>query len=120
MLQIIEQNDVCLWPGDAMPLLDAVALLSALKPAWDVEEAVDPMGERSIVVCSAADDPAMPAFMLFEREGTVVAATVRNDIWESERCFPSCDGAAAAIVTDATRAELLGAGSGGHHFERCA
>jgi hypothetical protein len=106
MLQIIEQNDVGIWRGDAMPLLDAIALLSALKPAWDVEEAVDPAGERSIVVFSAVDDLAMPAFILFEKDGTAIVATVRNDVWESEQDFPSCESAAAAIVVEATRAEL--------------
>jgi hypothetical protein len=112
MLQIIEQTDVRIWQGDAMPLLDAVALLSALEPAWDVEEAVDPAGERSIVVFSAVDDRAMPAFVLFEKAGTAVVATVRNDVWESERDFASCAGAAAAIVMEATRADIVAATSG--------
>ena len=118
MLQIIEQNDVCLWPGDTMPLVDAVALLSALKPAWDVEEAVDPLGERSIVVFSAVDDMAMPAFILFEKAGTVVVATIRNDVWESEQDFPSCEGAAAAIVMEATKADMLRAEAGEYLFDR--
>jgi hypothetical protein len=120
MLQSIEKNDVRIWQGDAMPLLAAVALLSALEPAWEVEEAVDPAGERSIVVFSAVDDRAMPAFVLFEKAGMAVIATVRNDVWESEREFASCVGAAAAIVMEATRADMPGATSDEQHCERYA
>jgi hypothetical protein len=118
MLQTIEQHDVHTWLGDTMSLTDAVALLSAaLAPAWDVEQVIDPAGEASIVVFSAIDDTATPAFILFEKEGKAVVATVRNDVWESEQDFTSYEPAAAAIIVEATRTEMLGTGSGGHHFE---
>ena len=111
MLQTIEQHDVHTWLGDTLSLMDAVALLSAaLAPAWDVEQAIDPAGEISIVVFPAVDDTAMPTFTLFEREGKAVVATVCNDVWESEQDFASCELAAAAIVVEATRAEMLGTG----------
>ena len=117
MLQIIEQTDVRTWLGGTMSLIDAAALLSAtLAPTWDVEQEVDPAGEASIVVFSTIDDTAMPAFILFEKDGKAVVATVRNDVWESEQDFTGCETAAAAIIVEATRAEMLGAG--GHHFER--
>ena len=117
MLQTIQQHDVHTWLVDTLSLMDAVALLSAtLVPAWDVEQAINPAREASIVVFSAIDDTAMPAFILFEKEGKAVAATVRNDVWESEQDFASCELAAAAIVVEATRAEMLGTGE--HHFER--
>jgi len=108
MLQIIEPDDVHTWLADTMSVVDAAALLSAtLAPAWDVEQAIDPAKEMSIVVLSAIDDAAMPTFILFEREGKAVVATVRNDVWESEQDFISCEAAAAAIVVDATKAEML-------------
>jgi hypothetical protein len=117
MLQTIEQHDVHTWLGDPVSLMDAVPLLSAaLAPTWDVEQAVDPAGETSIVVFSAIDDTAMPAFILFEKEGKAAVATVRNDVWESEQDFTSCELAATAIIVEATRAEMLG--TGGYHFER--
>jgi hypothetical protein len=114
MLQTIEQHDVHTRLGDTMSLMDAVALLSAtLSPAWDVEQAIDPAGEASIIVSSAIDDTAVPAFILYEKEGEVVIATVRNDVWESEQDFTSYEPAAAAIIVEVTRTEMLGTGPAG-------
>jgi hypothetical protein len=79
--------------------LDVVALLSAGSAgAWDVEPEVDPSGDVSIVVLPACDDPAMPTFLLYQKDGAARVATIRHEIWEDDRAFPGCRQAAAAII----------------------
>ena len=79
--------------------LDVVATLSAASAgAWEVERTVDPSGDVSVIVLPACDDPAMPTFMLYEEHGLARVATIRRDVWESDRAFLSCQQAAAAII----------------------
>lgn len=120
MLQAIEQNDTWTWLSDAMSPVDAVAFLTAvLGPVWDVEREVDPAGEVSIIVFSAGDDPSMPTFILYEKDDKAVVATIRGDHWEGERGFTCFDRAAAAIVVDATRTDVLNFGPRAHNLEYC-
>jgi hypothetical protein len=92
-------------PSAALSQLNVAASLSkAFAGAWDVEHAVDPSGDVSIVVLPVCDDPALPTFMLYEEHGVPRVATIRRDVWESDQAFPSGQRAAAAIVTAALSA----------------
>ena len=106
MISAIDQNDASAWLGDTVSPVDAIALLSpALASAWEVARDVDPVGEVSIVVFPRADDLAMPTFILFEKDGLAVVATIRDDVWEGEQGFASYRQAVSAILTEATRAD---------------
>jgi hypothetical protein len=89
----------------ALSQLDVAASLSAVfAGVWDVEHAVDPSGDESIVVLPVCDDPALPTFVLYEGHGVPRLATIRRDVWESDQAFPSGQRAVAAIMTAATSA----------------
>jgi hypothetical protein len=93
----------------ALSALDVAASLSAASAgAWEVEHAVDPSGDMSIIVLPACDDPAMPTFVLYEEHGVARVATIRRDVWESDQAFPSGRRAVAAIIA-ATSALALAA-----------
>jgi hypothetical protein len=95
---------------DAASPVDVVALLSASLPlGWEVEREVDPTGNISIVVLSSIDHPAMPSFILYEKEGQAIVATIRDDIWEKAQTFTSCQRAVASILA-ATAAASDGTG----------
>jgi hypothetical protein len=120
MLQIIDHDASHIWPNDCTLSVDAMAALSlALAPAWDVEREIDPAGNVSIVVFTASDDPTLPAFMLYEKDGHAVVATVRDDVWVGEQRFASREHAVAAVVADVTRGETLPGTSGQHQLEHC-
>jgi hypothetical protein len=89
--------------GGGLSPLDVVATLSAASAgAWEIERAVDPSGDVSVMVLPACDDPAMPTFMLYEEHGLARVAIIRRDVWESDRAFLSCRQAAAAIIAATT------------------
>jgi hypothetical protein len=87
------------WPGDVLSRFDVVAALSAgLAPAWEVERAIDPSGELSVVVLPMGDDPAFPSFVLYEKDGLVEVATIAGETWQSTAQFPTCQSAVVGIV----------------------
>src|ERR1700689_4859215 len=93
------------WLQDALsPPFDVVAELSAaLSPDWTVEREVDPAGDISIIVFPTCDDLERPAFVLYEDNGFVQVGTVRGDIWQGRRAFPTCRRPVAAILSSAAR-----------------
>jgi hypothetical protein len=96
------------WLHDALSSFDVVAALeSALAPGWSVERETDPAGDLSIVVLPAYDDPACPAFIIYEENGFVQVATIVGDTWQGRRAFPTCQRAVAAIVAASSR-QLVG------------
>jgi hypothetical protein len=91
------------WLRANGPPLEVIALLEAgLTPDWEVIQEIDPVGEASIIVMPACDDPAKPSFLFYEMNGKARVATIRNDIWESERVFATSSEAVAAITAAAT------------------
>jgi hypothetical protein len=93
------------WLNAGLSSPDVVASLSAgLADAWEVERAVDPSGDVTIIILPVLDAPGMPTFMLYEEDGLARVATIRRDVWESDQAFLSCPKAVAAII--AARAAL--------------
>src|ERR1700712_3131673 len=88
-----------IWRGDVMLPFDVVAALSAhLQPFWDIERAIDPDGELSIIVAPTGDDLTQSGFVLYEKDGFVEVAAIFGDTWQGSQRFPSCQQAVAAIV----------------------
>ena len=78
---------------------DVMVWLSAgASGAWEVEQEIDPAGEVSVIVHPTYDDPALPTFVLYEKDGGARVAVVRHDVWETERVFSSCEQAASSII----------------------
>lgn len=73
-------------------------LSAAASGGWEVEQAIDPSGDVSIIVLPANDDPLMPTFMLYQERGRSRVAVIRSDVWESDKTFSSCRRAVAAII----------------------
>jgi hypothetical protein len=91
------------WLSANRSPLEVIALLEAgLTRDWEVTQEIDPVGEASIIVMPASDDPAKPSFLVYEMNGKARVATIRNDIWESERVFAASSEAVAAITAAAT------------------
>jgi hypothetical protein len=102
-----------LYLGTSDPLVpsprDVVASLAAASAgAWEVEQNFDPAGDVSIIVVPVRDDPALPTFMLYVEHGLARVAVIRDDIWESDRAFPTGSKALAAMVA-ATAASSMAA-----------
>jgi len=88
---------------------DVVTSLAAARAgAWEVEQNFDPAGDMSIIVLPTSDDPTLPTFMLYEKHGLARVAVIRDDIWESDRAFPTGSKALAAMVA-ATAASSVAA-----------
>jgi hypothetical protein len=83
-----------------------------LASTWEVVREIDPAGEVSIVVFSTADDLAMPTFILFEKGGQAVVATIRDDVWENEQGVASYRQAVSAILAATTRVDATPHGPG--------
>ncbi len=92
MVQSFDQPSSAAWLG------------AALAPHWVVERITDPDGEVSLVVLAADDDPALPTFLLHERDRTPHVAVIANDTWQSDRPFDLWSAALDAIVSLATTA----------------
>ena len=91
------------WLRDAMSPFDVVATLStALAPAWSVEREIDPSGDLTIIVLPTGDGSVRSAFVLYEDNGYAHVGTIRGEIWQSKRAFPTCQRAVAAIIAAAT------------------
>ncbi len=86
--------------GEAFDALGQLA--AALAPEWQVEQETDYLGNVSFVTLPKKADPEMPAFILYEKEGQAHVATVRQDTWENDRAFATCDQAVNAVVDRAT------------------
>jgi hypothetical protein len=91
------------WLRDARSPFDVAATLStALAPAWTVEREMDPSGELTIIVLPTGDGSVRSAFVLYEDNGCAHVGTIREEIWQSKRAFPTCQTAVAAIIAAAT------------------
>jgi hypothetical protein len=90
------------WLRANRPPLEVIALLEAgLTPDWEVKQEIDPFGEASLIVMPACDDPAKPSFLFYEMGGEARVATIRDDIWVSERVHATSSEAVAAITAAA-------------------
>jgi hypothetical protein len=76
-------------------------LSAALAPRWNVEQETDYLGAVSFVALPADDDPAMPAFILYEKGGRAGIATIQGDDWEVGQTFTSQRQAVAKIIAGA-------------------
>src|SRR4051794_16118913 len=76
----------------------AAYLRSALPPAWQAEDVIDPAGERSLVVLAANDDPEIPTFLLHHRDLVPHVATILADEWRTDQRFALWPDAAQAIL----------------------
>src|SRR5271154_3564384 len=84
------------WLRDAMSPFDVAATLSAaLEPAWTVEREIDPSGDLTNIVLPTGDGSARSAFVLYEDDGRAHVGTIRGEIWQSKRAFPTCQRAVA-------------------------
>jgi hypothetical protein len=91
------------WLREAMSPFDVVATLSAaLAPAWTVEREIDPSGDLTIIVLPTSDASIRSAYVLYEDNGCAHVGTIRGEVWQSKRAFPTCQRAVAAIVAEAT------------------
>jgi hypothetical protein len=82
----------------------AARLEAALAPHWVVERVTDPDGDVSLIVLAADDDPALPTFLLHERDRAPHVAVIANDTWQSDRSFWVLSDACDAIIALATTA----------------
>jgi len=96
--------DAHTWLDTRGAPLEAIAALEAgLTQDWEVMEEVDPAGESSLIVMPASDDSTNPSFLFYVANGEARVATIRGDIWESERVFGNESQAVAAIIAASTR-----------------
>ena len=103
MGHLVEQTLVAKgWLREGMLTFDVAATLSnALAPAWTVEREIDPLGDLTIIVLPTGDGSMHSAFVLYEDRGCAHVGTVRGEIWQSKRAFPTCQSAVAAIIAAA-------------------
>jgi hypothetical protein len=80
------------------PIEAAASLAAASSGAWEIEHAIDPAGEESIIILPTSDDPALPTFMLYEEHGLARVATIRRDVWERDQAYLSGRRAVEAIL----------------------
>ena len=110
MVQTFEQPQAaatvprCSFVATGLTVEAASCLGAALAPDWLVERIISPDGEVLLVVLAAGDDPAMPTFLLHERQHVPHLATVAGDVWELDRSFGLWPHAVDAVVALATLA----------------
>jgi hypothetical protein len=88
------------WLSAARLSFDVVAALTdGLAANWEVVRNEDPFGEISIVVFPPDDSAGLPTFMLYESNGLVEVATLRDDVWTDSQVYANCPQAVAVIIT---------------------
>jgi hypothetical protein len=94
-------------PRPAQRRFDAQSELTAeLTPAWQVEQAVDYVGEVSYIALPVSDDPDMAAFILYERGGRAHIATIQRDEWQNGRSFATLNQAVNALIARAGTCQI--------------
>lgn len=71
----------------AVDVIDELSM--ALGPKWDVGREIDYVGDVMIIALPADDIDAMPALILYEKDGQAHVATVRGVDWEADHAFSS-------------------------------
>ena len=119
MIHRAETIAVSVHPGNPVPRIadnpvdDLVRLSAALTPQWQLERETDYLGEVSFVALPIADDPEMPAFILYRKAGQAHVATIRQDDWENDLAFATSQHAVNAMISRATTCRSVPRGSDG-------
>jgi hypothetical protein len=88
---------LCVEASEIMPIL-----VTALGPAWSVDEEVDPDGDSCVVVLPAQLDRS-EAFILYADGIHIVVAMIIDEQWTSTRRFQSLHEVVVALVAQASR-----------------
>ena len=75
-----------------------VALRTTLQPDWIIEREVDPSGDPSIIVFPTAADSSDLSFILYEANGLTYVGMVRDETWENDEAFETCQQAVEYVV----------------------